>query len=103
MPASMSREEREAEQRSLDVVQRALLSVAAWIVFGSIAIVLAAYLAVRGESDLGYSRTVGLWVMTGVIGLITAVVTLVVNRRRPWSPLALLGLLPMAVSAYWIL
>jgi len=40
--------------------------------------------------------------MTGVMGLLTAVAILMVNRRRPYSPWVLLGLLPMAVSAPWI-
>ena len=43
-----------------------------------------------------------LWGMTGVIGLITVILVLLINRRRPLSPWLLLGLLPMAVSAYWI-
>ncbi len=45
---------------------------------------------------------IGLWVMTGVIGLVTAVAVLVINQRRPYSPWVALGLLPMAISAYWI-
>jgi hypothetical protein len=40
--------------------------------------------------------------MTGFIGLVTTALILFVNRRRPYSPLVLLGLLPMAVSAWWI-
>ena len=40
--------------------------------------------------------------MTGVLGLMTAAVILVVNRRRPYSPWVLLGLLPMAISWFWI-
>jgi hypothetical protein len=45
---------------------------------------------------------IGLWVMTGVIGLATAVAVLVINRRRPYSPWAVLGLIPMAVTGYAI-
>jgi hypothetical protein len=41
--------------------------------------------------------------MTGVIGLITVILVLLINRRRPLSTWLLLGLLPMAASAYWIL
>jgi len=41
--------------------------------------------------------------MTGVMGLATAAAILLINRRRPYSPLVLLGLLPMAISAPWIL
>jgi hypothetical protein len=41
--------------------------------------------------------------MTGVMGLATAATILLVNRRRPYSLWVLLGLLPMAISAPWIL
>jgi len=41
--------------------------------------------------------------MTGVLGVATAAVILLVNRRRPYSPWIILGLLPMAISAPWIL
>ena len=41
--------------------------------------------------------------MTGVFGLATAAAVLIVNRRRPYSPWVLLGLLPMAISAFWVL
>jgi hypothetical protein len=35
--------------------------------------------------------------------LATTAAILLVNRRRPFSPWVLLGLLPMAISAPWIL
>ena len=94
----------EAHRKSLDVVQRAVLSALLGFVFGSLAVVLAFYLAVAGDSDetLGRSRVIGLWIMTGVLGLITAAAILVINRRRPYNPLVLLGLLPLLVSWYWI-
>jgi hypothetical protein len=38
------------------------------VVFGSLAAVLAAYLAINGDQDLPRSSVIGLWVMTGVIG-----------------------------------
>jgi hypothetical protein len=40
--------------------------------------------------------------MTGVLGLATAAAILLINRRKPYNPLVLLGLLPMAISAPWI-
>lgn len=42
---------------------------------------------------------IGLWVMVGVVGLLTAAAVLVINRRRPYSPWVALGLRPMA--AVW--
>lgn len=93
---------RQREKQSLDVVQRAVISVLIGVVFGLFAAVLAAYLLVYGSRDLASGDVIGLWVMTGVVGLLTAVAILVVNRRRPYSPWVILGLLPMAVSAFWI-
>ena len=91
----------ESEDRSLDVVQRVIISVLIVIVFGTIAVVLAAYLVLRPDEFARGGRIL-LWVQTGLIGLVTAVIVLLVNRRRPWSPWVLLGLLPMAVAAWWI-
>jgi hypothetical protein len=93
---------RQREKQSLDVVQRAVISALIGVVFGLFAAVLAAYLVVYGSRDLATGDVIGLWVMTGVVGLLTAVAILVVNRRRPYSPWVILGLLPMAVSGFWI-
>ena len=100
-PDHRTRQENEA--RSLDVTQRAIVSALVGIVFGTFSAVLAAYLAIRGDQDLPSFSVTGLWIMTGVMGLATAAAILVINRRRPYSPLVLLGLLPMAISAPWIL
>ena len=94
---------REHEERSLDLVQRMIISVLVGVVFGTFAAVLAAYLAIRGDQDLPHFSVVGLWIMSGVLGLVTAAAILLINRRRPYSPWVLLGLLPMAISAPWIL
>jgi len=97
------REDRERENKSLDLVQRMIMSALVGVVFGSLAAVLALYLAIRGDEDLPHASVVGLWIMTGLFGLATASAVLLLNRRRPFSPWVLLGLLPMAVSGYWIL
>jgi hypothetical protein len=97
------RTRRENEARSLDVTQRAIISALVGIVFGTFSAVLAAYLAIRGDQDLPSFSVTGLWIMTGVMGLATAATILLVNRRRPYSPWVLLGLLPMVISAPWIL
>jgi len=99
-PDRRTRQENEA--RSLDVTQRAIVSALVGIVFGTFSAVLAAYLAIRGDQDLPSFSVTGLWIMTGVMGLATAATILLVNRRRPYSPWVLLGLLPMAISAPWI-
>lgn len=91
-----------AEARSLDFVQRLIASSAIGLFVGSISVVLAAYLAVSGDNDLPRNDVIGLWVMTGVIGVVTAAAVVVLHRRPWYSPWVLLGLLPMIVSAYWI-
>lgn len=91
------------EERRLETVQRIIISALVGVVMGSFSAVLALYLAVRGDRDLPHGSVVGLWCMTGVIGLVTAVAVLVVQRRRPYSPWVVLGLLPMGISAYWVL
>ena len=94
---------REHEARSLDLVQRVIVSFLIAFVFGTFSAVLAAYLAIRGDQDLPHFSIVGLWIISGVLGLVTAAAILLVNRRRPYSPWVLLGLLPMVISAPWIL
>jgi hypothetical protein len=101
--AARNREARKREARSLDLVQRMIISALVAIVFGTFSAVLAAYLVIRGDQDLPSFSVTGLWVMTGVLGLATAAAILLINRRRPYSPWVLLGLLPMAISAPWIL
>ena len=92
----------QAEERSLDLVQRMIISALIIVVFGLFAAMLAAYIAVYPEES-SRSSTIGLWVMSGAFGLATAAAVLVVNRRRPYSPWVLLGVLPMAISAFWVL
>lgn len=92
----------EAESESLDLTQRVVVSCLVGVVLGLFAGVLAIYLALRGAADLPRDSVIGLWVMTGVIGLITIGAILVINRRRPYHPLVVVGLVPMAVCAFWI-
>ena len=94
---------RKQEAQSVDLVQRVVVSALVAVVFGTFAAVLAAYLALAGDRDLPPTSVIGLWIMTGVMGLGTAAAILLINRRRPYSLWVLLGLLPMAISAPWIL
>jgi hypothetical protein len=106
MSASQPRRDsarKEQEERSLDLVQRVIISALVGVVFGTFAAVLAAYLAIRGDRDLPPFSVTGLWIMSGVLGLVTAAAILLINRKRPYSPWVLLGLLPMVISAPWIL
>jgi hypothetical protein len=92
----------EAEAVSLDRVQRILASVLIVFVMGIISAVLAAYLVFSGKQHMQHSDVVGLWGLTGVIGVLSTGMILMINRHRPYHPLILLGLVPMAVSWYWI-
>jgi len=94
---------KQQEERSLDLVQRMIISALVGVVFGTFAAVLAAYLAVRGDQDLPPFSVTGLSIMSGVLGLATAAAILSINRKRPYSPWVLLGLLPMVITAPWIL
>lgn len=92
----------ETERRSLDLVQRTIVSLLLSGVIAMVAGVLALFVVTRAPSELPYDSVIGLWIMTGVIGLAGAVTVLMVNRRRPYHPLVLLGLAPMAVAGYWL-
>jgi hypothetical protein len=74
---------RKQEAQSVDLVQRVVVSALVAVVFGTFAAVLAAYLAIAGERDLPPTSVIGLWIMTGVMGLGTAAAILLINRRAP--------------------
>ena len=93
--------ERQEDEQSLDLVQRVVASALVIVIGLALAAGLTAYAAL--SFGPGQTGTIGLWVMTGIAGLLVAAAVLVINRRHPYSPLILIGLLPMAVSAYWIL
>lgn len=100
---SEAQHHRAAEAKSLDFVQRVIISSVIVLVAGTIPPSLGVYLAIYGDQHLhGRSDVIGLWVMSGVIGLFTMVAILVLNRRKPQSPLVLIGLVPMIITAFWI-
>lgn len=88
------------EEKSLDLVQRVVISAILCVVFGAPTTALAAYAPHRAQTSPG--DAFGLWAMGLILGIAAAEVILFVNRRRPWHPAALLGLAPAAVSAYWM-
>lgn len=90
----------EDDEKSLDLVQRVVISAIMCVVFGAPTVALAAYAPHRALTSP--SDALGLWVMGAVLGLAAAVGVLIVNRRKPWHPAVLLGLLPAALSAYWM-
>ena len=92
----------EAEAISLDRVQRVLASVLIVFVMGMISAVMAAYLVFSGKYHMEHSDVVGLWGLTGLIGLLSTGMILMLNRHKPYNPMVLIGLIPMVVSWYWI-
>lgn len=92
----------EDEGRSLDLVQRMVVSLLVSGVIALPASALALYVVTRGRYELPYDSTIGLWIMSGVIGLAGAVSVLLLNRKRPYHPLVVLGLTPMVVAAFWL-
>jgi hypothetical protein len=79
---------RKQEAQSVDLVQRVVISALVAVVFGTFAAVLAAYLAIAGDRDLPPTSVIGLWTMTGVMGLGTAAGN---SAHQPAAPLQRLG------------
>ena len=83
MPSGMNDEMEptsENEGKSLDLVQRLTVSVLVGGIVGFVASVLALYVASRGRTDLPRDSQLGLWAMTGVIGLLGAAGVLLARR-----------------------
>ena len=93
----------EAEGRSLDLVQRLIVSM---LIGGNVAKLvglLCYYLAARGRYELPYDSVVGLWVMSGVLGLAGTIALLKLTRRPVLHPALVLAVLPTAIAWYWVL
>lgn len=88
------------EEKSLELVQRWVIAVLTIVVGGAPTAALAVYSPRLARTDPGGG--IGLWVMSGVIGLLTMGAVLVIHRRRPLSPLLALGLIPTLISAYFL-
>ena len=87
-----------ADQKSLDLVQRWVLSVIAIVVGGA----PTAALAVTPHFGGGASgaAALGLCVMSGVIGMLTALAVLLIHRVRGRGlALLVVGLIPAGISA----
>ena len=101
-PLDPERLEQQEDERSLDLVQRMVVSALAIVIGGAISAGLTAYITLS-PADLTQGSIIALWVIAGFAGLLTAATVLVINRRHPYSPWVLLGLLPTVISAYWVL
>ncbi len=92
---------REAHEKSLESVQRWVVSTLCIVLGGAPTTALAAYSQRLARTD--HSTAVGLCFMSGVIGLLTAAGVLVIHRRSLLSPLLALGLIPALIGAYYLL
>jgi hypothetical protein len=97
VPASRGRAD---DARSLDLVQRLVISTLLVVVLGAPTAALAFYGPVLGQTDR--ASGLGLLVMCGIIGLTGVTAVRVVHRRSTFSAYLLLGLLPAAVSAFYL-
>lgn len=84
----------------IETVQRWVASVLLMVVGGAPTLTLAAYSPHLVTTD--HSGGVGLWVMCGVVGLMTAGGVLLIHQRSVASVWLALGALPAAVSAFFV-
>ncbi|WP_427892238.1 hypothetical protein ACQHIV_05330 [Kribbella sp. GL6] len=85
---------------NIETVQRWVVSAVLFHVGTVPAVTLAVYSIGVSHSDFG--KGVGLWIMSGVIGVMTAVGILAIHRKSPVSFWPLLGILPTAVTGFYI-
>jgi hypothetical protein len=100
MEQRVVRRRRTPKPMNIETVQRWVAAVILFHVGSVPAITLAVYSIGVAAQDFG--RGVGLWIMSGVIGLLTVAGILAIFRRFPLSPWLLLGILPTAVTAFYI-
>jgi hypothetical protein len=85
----------------IETVQRWVAS-AVLIHVGSVpAITLAVYSI--GVADTDYGKGVGLWLMSGVIGILTAAGVLLIFQRSLLSLWVVVGILPTAITGFFVL
>lgn len=85
---------------NIETVQRWVVSAILFHVGSVPAVTLAVYSIGVAADDFG--KGVGLWLMSGVIGVLTAVGILAIHRRNPLSAWLLPGILPTAVTGFFI-
>lgn len=94
------RRRRTPRPMNIETVQRWVASVILLHVGSVPAVTLAVYSIGVAAGDFG--RGVGLWFMSGVIGLLTVAGILAIFRRSPLSLWLVLGILPTAVTGFYI-
>jgi hypothetical protein len=85
---------------NIETVQRWVVSAVLFHVGTVPTVTLAVYSIGVSHNDFG--KGVGLWIMSAVIGILTAIGILAIHRRTPLSLWLLLGILPTAVTGFYI-
>lgn len=85
----------------IETVQRWVASAILFHVGSVPAVTLAVYSIGVAETD--YGKGVGLWFMSGVIGLLTVAGILAIFQRSLLSPWLIAGALPTAVTGFYVL
>jgi hypothetical protein len=86
---------------NIETVQRWVASAILFHVGSVPAVTLAVYSI--GVADADYGKGVGLWFMSGVIGLLTVAGILLIFRRSLLSLWLVAGILPTAVTGFYVL
>ena len=94
------RRRRNPRPMSIETVQRWVVSVILFHVGSVPAITLAVYSIGVASTDFG--KGVGLWIMSGVIGLLTVMGILLIFQRSLRSAWLLLGVLPTAITGFYV-
>jgi hypothetical protein len=81
----------------IETVQRWVVAVILIHIGGSPTIALAAYSP--HMEQIKHSSGVGLWIMSGVVGLVTTGGVLLIFQRSVLSPWLIIGIIPMLVAA----
>ncbi|WP_157979671.1 hypothetical protein [Kribbella monticola] len=84
----------------IETVQRWVFAVILIHIGGSPALALAAYSP--HMEQVKHSTGVGLWIMSGVVGLATTAGVLLIHQRSLLSPWLVIGVLPMTVAAFYV-
>jgi hypothetical protein len=85
---------------NIETVQRWVFAVILIHIGGSPTAALAAY--APHMEQVKHSTGVGLWIMSGVVGLATTAGVLLIHQRSLLSPWLILGIIPMAISAFFV-
>ncbi|MGY4769126.1 hypothetical protein ACXC9Q_19605 [Kribbella sp. CWNU-51] len=86
---------------NIETVQRWVASVILIHVGSVPAVTLAVYSI--GVAGTDYGKGVGLWIMSGVIGLLTVAGVLAIFRRSVLSLWLVAGILPTAITGFYVL